>query len=49
MLVIGDKEMAASTVSVRLLSGKQRADLPFNSFKETISQAIIDKTKELEL
>ncbi len=49
MLVIGDKEVAASTVSVRLLSGKQRADLPFDSFKETISQAIIDKTKELGL
>ncbi len=49
MLVIGDKEVVASTVSVRLLSGRKRADLPFNSFKETISQAIINKTKELEL
>ena len=49
MLVVGDKEVAASTVSLRLLSGKQQAALPFNSFKETISQAIIDKTKELEL
>jgi threonyl-tRNA synthetase len=49
MLVIGDKEVAASTVSVRLLNGRKRADLPFNSFKETISQAIIDKTKELGL
>ena len=49
MLVIGDKEATASTVSVRLLSGKQRADLPFTSFKESLSKAIIDKTKELEL
>jgi threonyl-tRNA synthetase len=49
MLVIGDREVATSTVSIRLLSGQQLASLPFNSFKESISQAIIDKTKELEL
>ena len=49
MLIIGDKEVSASTVSVRLLNGKQQANLPFNSFKETICQAIIDKTKEIGL
>ena len=49
MLVIGDKEVAASTVSVRLRSGKQQADLPFDSLKKAISKAIIDKTKELNL
>jgi threonyl-tRNA synthetase len=49
MIIIGDKEVAASTVSVRLLSGKRQADLPFSSFKKIINHTIIDKTRELEL
>lgn len=49
MLIIGDKEIDASTVSVRLRSGEQHADMPFDSFKKAISKAIIDKTKELKL
>ena len=49
MLVTGDKEVAAATVSVRLRSGEQRSDLPFTSFKETIRKAIIDKAKDLRL
>jgi len=49
MLIIGDKEVAASTVSVRLLNGKRQADLPFSSFKKIINHTIIDKTRELEL
>jgi len=49
MLVVGDREMAASTVSVRLRSGEQLASQSFNSFKETIRIAILDKVKDLRL
>jgi len=49
MLVVGDKEVTASTVSVRLRSGEQLASHPFDSFKETIRKAIVDRAEELRL
>jgi threonyl-tRNA synthetase len=49
MLIVGDKEIATGNVSVRLRSGKQKNDLPFNLFREAIVKSIKDKTKELEL
>jgi len=45
MLVVGDKEVAASTVSVRLRSGEQLPSQSFGSFKETIKKAIEGKVK----
>jgi len=45
MLVVGDKEVAASTVSVRLRSGEQLPSQAFGSFKETIRKAIESKVK----
>ncbi|MFC2065594.1 threonine--tRNA ligase [Chloroflexota bacterium] len=45
MLIVGDKEVADSTVSVRLPSGEQMNDQSFDSFKETISKAIANKIK----
>jgi threonyl-tRNA synthetase len=47
MLVVGDKEVADSTVSVRLRSGEQLASHSFDSFKKTVTTAIADKTKDL--
>jgi len=47
MLVVGDKEVDSSTVSVRLRSGEQLASQPFDSFKETIAKAIRDRVNEL--
>ncbi len=47
MLVVGDKEVASSTVSVRLRSGEQLASLSFESFKKTIRRAIINRVKDL--
>jgi len=47
MLVVGDKEVAASTVSVRLRSTEQLATQSIDSFKETIQIAIKDKVKDL--
>ena len=47
MLVVGDKEVANSTVSVRLRSGEQLPPQPFDSFKETVTTAITDKIKDL--
>jgi len=47
MLVVGDKEVASSTVSVRLRSGEQLASQPLASFQETITKAIRDRVKEL--
>jgi len=49
MLVVGDKEVAASTISVRLRSGKQLASQSFADFKENIGIAITNKIKDLEL
>jgi len=46
MLVAGDKEVDAGTVSVRLRSGEQLAAQPFDRFKTTIIQAITDKVKD---
>ena len=49
MLVVGDKEVAASTVSVRLRSGEQLTPQYLDSFKKTIKAAIADKVKDLRL
>ncbi len=49
MLVVGDREVAESTVSVRLRSGEQLAVLTFDSFKQGINQAIANRDKELKL
>jgi len=49
MLVVGDKEVAASTVSVRLRSGEQLASQSFENFKLSAKMATIDKTKDLKL
>ncbi len=49
MIIIGDKEAAATTVSVRLRSGQQHNNLPFDVFKEAIGRAIMEKAKEMKL
>jgi len=49
MLIIGDKEVAASTVSVRLRSGEQANAQPFDDFKECVRLAIASKAKDLRL
>jgi len=48
MLVVGDKEVADATVSVRLRGGEQLASQPFADFKETVRVAIDNKVKELK-
>jgi threonyl-tRNA synthetase len=47
MLVVGDKEVATATVSVRLRSGERAASQSFDSFKKTVTTAIADKIKDL--
>ena len=49
MLVVGDKEEATSTVSVRLRSGKQMASLTCDSFKETLKLAIENRVEDSRL
>ncbi len=49
MLVVGDKEVATSTVSVRLRSGEQLPPQSAASFKKAIKTAIADKVKDLKL
>jgi len=48
MLVVGDKEVANSTVSVRLRSGEQLPPQSLDGFTETITTAIADKIKDLK-
>ena len=43
MLVVGDKEVATSTISIRLRSGKRIAAQSFDNFKETVKTAIANK------
>lgn len=47
MIVVGDKEVAATTVSVRLRSGEQLTSMSLDNFKETIKKATSNKTKDL--
>ncbi|MFC1897371.1 threonine--tRNA ligase [Chloroflexota bacterium] len=49
MLVVGDKEVTASTVSIRLRSGEQLVSGAFDDFKASIRTAIANKVKDLEL
>ena len=49
MLVVGDREVATSTVSARLRSGEQLASQSFDSFKKNITMAITDKVKDQRL
>ena len=49
MLIVGDKEVAAATVSVRLRSEEQLASQSIDSFKKTITMAIADKVKDPRL
>jgi len=49
MLVVGDKEVAASTVSVRLHSGEQAVSQSFDSFKERVKEAVASKARDLRL
>jgi len=48
MLVVGDKEVADSTVSVRLRSGEQLSAQSFDSFKEKVGAAIKSRANELK-
>jgi len=49
MLVVGDKEVAASTVSVRLRSGEQLSSQSVNDFKENIKRVIAERANDLRL
>ncbi len=49
MLVVGDKEVAASTVSIRLRSGKQLVSQSFDDFKVSVRIAIANRVKDLKL
>jgi len=48
MLVVGDREVAAATVSVRLRSGEQQSSQSLGNFKKTIRTAITKKIKDLK-
>jgi threonyl-tRNA synthetase len=48
MLVVGDKEVANSTISVRLRSEEQLPSQSLDGFKETVTMAIADKITDLK-
>ncbi|MBA7639319.1 Threonine--tRNA ligase 2 [subsurface metagenome] len=49
MLVVGDREVAESTVSVRLRSGEQANAQPFAGFKKKLKGIIASRSLELKL
>ncbi|MDP3880541.1 MAG: threonine--tRNA ligase [Dehalococcoidales bacterium] len=48
MLVVGDKEVAADTVSVRLRNSEELSSQPLTDFKEIIRKAVTGKAKDLD-
>jgi threonyl-tRNA synthetase len=48
MLVLGDKEVAAESVSIRLRTGEQSV-MPFANFKAKILQNIASRAIEIKL
>jgi len=49
MLVVGDREVADSTVSVRLRRGEQLTPQSLDNFKKAVTRAIRDKVEDLGL
>jgi threonyl-tRNA synthetase len=49
MIIIGEKEVSANTVSVRLRTGKQLPPEPLAQFKERLIKAITNKAIDFEL
>ncbi len=49
MLIVGDKEAADATVSVRLRGGKQLPAAPFAQFKEQLTRIIASKARDFEV
>jgi len=49
MLVIGDKEVENGTVSVRLHSGVQANDMAFETLKNNMLKAVVDKASDFTL
>jgi len=49
MLIVGDREVADATVSVRLRSGEQANAQPFADFKKKIREVIASRSLELKL
>ncbi|MBN1189995.1 MAG: threonine--tRNA ligase [Dehalococcoidales bacterium] len=48
MLIVGEKESAESSVSVRLRNGKQLPSMPFEEFKQKIIKIISCKSRDFE-
>ncbi|MFQ5996943.1 MAG: threonine--tRNA ligase [Dehalococcoidales bacterium] len=48
MLVVGNKEVATDTVSIRLRSGKQIAAQSLDSFRKMVKMAIARKAKDID-
>jgi threonyl-tRNA synthetase len=49
MLIVGDKEIAGGTVSVRLRNGEQKNNIAFENFKNVIKKVVLDKAKDFGL
>ncbi|MFC2018786.1 threonine--tRNA ligase [Chloroflexota bacterium] len=49
MLILGDKEVDAEAVSIRLRSGQQQSLAPLSELKESLKRAIVDKSRDLRL
>jgi threonyl-tRNA synthetase len=49
MLIVGDKEILADSISLRLRSGEQINDIPFTQFKVSITKAALDRTQDFKL
>jgi threonyl-tRNA synthetase len=49
MLIVGEKEVTESTVSVRLRTGKQLPAMPVSQFKDKLVEVVAAKSRDFEL
>jgi len=49
MLIVGDKEMEAGTVSVRLKSGQTHNNIAFGDFEAGLLRAVVDRDREFTI
>jgi len=49
MIIVGEKEVATDSVSVRLRTGKQLPAMPLSEFKEKMVKVIADKVRDFEV
>ncbi len=49
MLIVGDKELEAGSVSVRLRSGQMHNNIALDEFEARLNAAVVDRSQEFTI